>query len=429
MQYGWPTTALPKLLGNETYIHISDDQGSWLVVITLTGSCVGALLVGTTVDYIGRKRTIILTSLPFFFSWILTALTKSVVILYIARFIAGIADGLIFTPVSMYIAEMSNPKIRGRLASAVVSFWIFGTLLENISGIYLSIKTAALLSSILPILAALTMWCFPESPYYLLMKGRRDDAREALIKFQRTPDVEDELRRLSEAVKEQSQNGGKFLDLFTVKSNRKAALIMVILRGAQQFSGVTAIMFYAQQIFIEAESTISSELSTILYFSVKLLISIFCSGVVDRTGRRPLLFISLIGASTALFVEGTFFYVKLRTDIDTKPFSFVPVVGLISYVVIFSLGMQSIPLIILGELFPTNVKAFAMSSSDIYFNIVASIATKFFQIMKDSYGMFVPFYTFGCICLSSFVLIYLMVPETKGKTLEDIQSNLKQNNH
>lgn len=366
-----------------------------------------------------------MASVPFFLAWVMVAFAPSVVVFYIARIIAGVADGWVFTAVPMYIGEISDPKIRGLLGSGVSVTWIFGLLLINIIGSYLSVTATALVSSCLPLLCMITFAFMPESPYYHLMRNNQDEAKKSLQKLRGLHDVDSELNRISFAVKTQIKEAGSFLDLFRVKVNRKAVMIMMILRGAQQLSGTTAVTFYAQPIFIEAGDHISSHLATIIYFSVQLCLACFCSGIVDKAGRRPLLIASITGSAVFLFIEGAYFYVKSCTGIDVAPFSIVPVVGLIGFVVIFSLGMQSIPILMLGELFSPNVKAFALCLADIYFAVIATIVSKFFQFMKDSFGMYTPFFAFSFCCLVGLVLIIFFVPETKGKTLEDIQDNLR----
>ncbi|XP_023310089.1 facilitated trehalose transporter Tret1-like [Anoplophora glabripennis] len=425
MYYGWPSPSLPKLREGDSGLTITDGEGSWMAVMPLLGGILGALIVGVTVDILGRKKTIILTTFPFFAGWIMVAFCKSAVLLYMARFLAGVADGWAFTAVPMYIGEIADPRIRGLLGSGVSVTWIFGILLINVIGSYLSVTVTALVSSLLPVLTLVTFIWMPESPYYLLMRGKTNEAKKSLQILRGLGDVDSELNRLTVAVKEQTSNSGKFLDLFTVKSNRKAVFISMVLRASQQLSGTTAIIFYTQHIFKEAGDDISPELATLIYFSVQLFLTMLCSSIVDRTGRRPLLIASITGSGVVLFIEGTYFYLKSNTDLDVAQYSFVPVAALIAFVVLFSLGMQSIPILMLGELFPANVKAFALCLADIYFCVLATIVSKCFQIMKDSFGLYVPFYMFTVSCMIGCTCIVLFIPETKGKTLEEIQMHLR----
>ncbi|XP_060518401.1 facilitated trehalose transporter Tret1-like [Cylas formicarius] len=425
MHYSWTSPSLPKLQSNTSTIFVSNEQGSWMAVMPLLGSFLGGPIVAVVVDFLGRKKTFILGSIPYFAAWIMVAYAQSVAVIHIARFMAGAADGFICTAAPMYIGEISSPKIRGLLGSGISVAHALGFLLINIVGSYLSIRNAALVSSAIPLLAILIFLLMPESPYYFVMRNNLQLAKKNLQRLRGTNDVEEEFTRISLAVKQQTENSGKFLDLFTNKVNRKAVYIMLILRGAQQLSGTAAMTFYTQQIFIEAGSNLSSDLASIIYFSVQLSLSCFCSSIVDKTGRRPLLLVSILGSAAALIVQGTYFY--LKTQIDVSGLTFIPIVALIGFVVTFSLGLQTIPVVILGEIFSANVKAFALCLADIYFSIIATVVSKFFQIMTDAFGIYVPFYAFTGSCVLGAVLIYFFVPETKGKTLEDIQRHFRGN--
>lgn len=258
------------------------------------------------------------------------------------------------------------------------------------------------------------------------MKDKTDKARESLRRL-RGPgaDIEADIVRMRQSIQTTSKVRGKFLDLFTIPSNRKAVIIVAGLRGFQQFSGNTAITFYAQVIFSQAGSQVSPKLAAIIYFSVMLVMTIVSSSIVDKAGRKPLLLISISGSIVALFIEATYFYIEKKTTIDTSNLEYIPIASLIMLVIFFSIGMQSIPICLLGELFPTSVKAYALCLADVYFSIVATIASKFLQVMKDHYGLHMAFYGFTFCSILGLIFIIFVVPETKGKSLEEIQLLLK----
>ncbi|XP_060534858.1 facilitated trehalose transporter Tret1-like [Cylas formicarius] len=425
MHYGWPSPSLP-ILTNGTYsFTISQEEGSWLAVAPLIGAIFGAAVTGFVVDIFGRKRLIVLSSVPFTASWLFIAVAPSSVLMFVARFVAGMTDGLSFTAVPMYLGEIAEPKIRGLIASICPLCILFGYLLINVLGSYLPIDTTAYVAVSVPILLLVTFVWMPESPYFYVMKGRVSEARRSLQKFRGRDDVSAELDRISEAVREQNARRGHFLDLVRVRSNRKALIIALGVRGIQQLSGTSAIMFFCKQVFEESRDFLPSSVGTIVYFSVHLVLSGVASFVVDVSGRRPLLIFSVVGTAVSLFLNGSYLYVKERTDVDTSGFNFLPMVALLMYVVFFSAGLQIIPLLIMGELFPTNVKAFALCVMDVYFSVIVTCISKFFYWSSMSFGMHVPFFAFGCCCVVGLAFILFTVPETKGKTLEDIQNELK----
>lgn len=424
MHYGWPSPTLRILYKGTDKLKIDPTEGSWLAIMPLVGAILGALITGLVIDRLGRKRLILFSSLPFFISWITIGLAETSVLLHVARFLAGLTDGLSFTAVPMFLGEIAEPAIRGLLSSMCPVSIVIGLLLINILGSYLSISTAAFVSSVIPVILLVTFVWIPESPYFLLMRGRYEEARKSLQVFRGTTDVEAELERIAAAVKEQNEATGKISDLFTCASNRKAVFIALGLRSVQQLTGITAVTFYCQTVF-DKSNFIAPEIATIIYFTVQLVFSAISCLMVDISGRRPLLIISLSGTAVTLLINGTYLYIKNCTEIDTSDFEFVLLVTLLCFVVIFSLGLQTIPLLIMSEMFPTNVKAFALCLADVYFSIIASVISKFFDGTSSAFGMHVPFYTFTVCCVFGLIFIIFCVPETKGRTLEDIQRFLK----
>nr|CAH7760384.1 unnamed protein product [Callosobruchus chinensis] len=340
-------------------------------------------------------------------------------------FTISTSDGLSFTAVPMYLGEIAEPKIRGLLASVCPVSVVFGVLLINALGAYMPLQTSAYIGAAIPVILLITYSWMPESPYFHVMKGDIEGARRSLEIFRGTRDVDEELQRISEAVKQQNENKGSMFDLFTVKSNRKGLMIILGLRGFQQLSGTTAIIFYCKTIFEQSENFISSSTGTLIYFSVQLVLSAVSSVIVDFAGRRPLLIVSITGTAISLLIQGIYLYFNICTDIDMTRYSFIPIVALLSFVIVFSTGLQTIPLLMMGEIFPTDVKAFALCLMDFYYSLIVTFISKFFHWSKKEYGLHVPFLTFFACCLIGLFFIIFLVPETKGKTLEEIQAELK----
>lgn len=345
-------------------------------------------------------------------------------LLYIGRFITGIAEGALFTVLPMYLGEIAEPRIRGVLGSSLSVAFIGGILLINCYGSYVSVYTAAFISMGVPVLFLTTFIWMPESPYYYLMKGRTQDARKSLRILRKTNDVENELTKLSLDVERQISEPGSIKDLFTSKTNRKAFLIILGLRTVQVYSGLAAFNLYTQRIFEQAGGHISPSLSAIIYTATQMTVTFFGSLLVDKFGRRPLLIVSCGCSATLLVVEGLYFYFK-TAGYDMTMFKVVPLVGMMLYIISFSLGLGVAPNLMLGELFAANVKAKALSILTIYFAVGISTSSKLFQVLEHNFGMCVPFFTFSVICYSGVFFAYYCVPETKGKTLEEIQELLR----
>lgn len=425
MVFGWPSPALPKLL-NDTENPLTSTEASWVAIIFLPGTMCGSIFAGFAVDCIGRKLVTQISSVLFILSWITMAYAKTVPALIAGRVLGGISDGLAFCTFPMYLGEISNPEYRGHLGSAVTIDFNLGILLINVIGSYSDLVTTAWIATLLPLLSLLTFSWMPESPYYLIMKGKHEKAKRSLHIFSGNSDVDLELSKLIRTVQEENACKGSHFELFTIKSNRKALYIIMGVRFAQQFSGIIAIMFYVQIIFREVGNC-TPEVASIIYFSLQVLFSSIFSCIADKIDRLVFLTISLVGCFISLLIQGAYFYAKNITDVDVEHLKFLPALSLLLFVISYAIGIQTIPVILLSELFPTNVKAFALSISDVYFAFVATIAAKFFQITKDEYGLHVPFFTFAACCAIGLLFILLYVPETKGKSLEQIQEQLKGN--
>lgn len=422
MHYSWPTPSLPKLLGNNSHILLTNSEGSWMAVLFLLGCPIGSIITFLTVDIIGRKKILLLTAAPLISSWIMVAYAGVVDVLYTARFIAGLADGMVYTVIPIYLCEIADPKIRGLLGSSSSVMNMMGILLVNTLGIYFNIRVSALISLCPPILFLLTFSWMPESPYFLMMKEKHASAKSSLRALTGKVDVEGDLNRLSTAVKCNNRKKLNLLKLFKLSSNRKSLLVLIGLRTCQQLSGYTAITFYAQIIFDNVSNFLPANILTLIYFFIQCVVTIITSLLLDRTGRKPLLIISIIGCALSLITQATYYY--LHSQIDLSTLNVIPILGLILFIIFYCLGLGSIPTLMLGELFPTDIKAFALCLIEIYYGIIATAASKFFQIVKDEVGIYIPLYVFASCCLFGLMFIIRYVPETNGKTLEEIQYQL-----
>lgn len=426
MHYGWSSPALPKLMAPGSPIPVTtNSQGSWIASLSLLGDLVGAPLSALGADHLGRKTTIILGGIPYFVAWIMIAFTGSLEVLYCARFLAGIGDGVAYTIIPMYIGEIAEDNIRGLLGTTICTMADLGILMIYMIGPYVEIMTGALVSAIFPLVLLLTFWCMPESPYYLLMRGKEEAAKNSLQKLRGKADVDSELNEMSGVVEYQMTQSGSLKEILVIPSNRKALLILVGLKAAQQFSGITAFLFYVQIIFEKSGGRLSAAMSSILFGLVQLISSVSSSLVVDRLGRKPLLIMSCIGTAIALFVQGSYFYLQDCTDIDVVPYNWVPMVSMLFFVITYSFGLGVIPYMMPGELFPTNIKAKALCIMDLYLALAAFAVAKIYQVIADAFGSYVPFFLFTICCIFSLAFVILCVPETKGRSLEEIQYWLK----
>lgn len=376
-------------------------------------------------DRFGRKIVILSVAIPHILAWICVIFSNSVWLFYLSRVMYGIGEGCLFTAFPTYMGEILTPKVRGSWGVFISSSFYVGQLLINSVGGYFDIKTTGYILLTLPVLFLLTFSQMPESPYYLLMKKNYEGAGESLKKLRRKRNVEKELKQLSLDVERQTSETGRLKDLIFNQTNRKAILISIFIRGSQQYSGIPAFTAYTQFLFQEAGGKISARTSSIVYSSMLLVLSLFATQTVDRLGRRLSLILSCGFSALVLAAEATFFYLKDHTDVNTSPAQWFPVAGMAIFLITYSLGLSTLPTLMLGELFSTSIKAIGLSVVNVVYNIYLSTSTKLFHSLTANYGLFTPFIVFFVCTLASTVLSYFFVPETRGKTLEEIQQSLK----
>lgn len=390
--------------------------------MSLLGAPFGALYIVLIVDRVGRKLSTLTLSPVIFLSFLMIAYGRSIAVILTARFMLASVEGGLYTVLPMYIGEIAEPRIRGFLASMLTVAAIFGTFFINVIGPYTSIYTSSWICAGVPLVHIITFMRMPESPYYLIKKGRFNDARSCLKQLRGEDDVEGEMETLCETVKRQESNKRvRPIDLFSVKSNRRAITIFIILCTTNKCSGKTPLLFYTTLIFRSAEGCVDPTLSVIIYCLVELFSTLVALSVVDKFGRRPLFLFSATGCALSLLAQGSYLYFNEFSFAFVEYLRWLPITALISYNIIFSLGLAYGPVLLLGELFPTNIKAVALSTSDTFGIIMGTVVSQFFYVTMDHIGMFFPFLSFSICCSVGVVFIYFFVPETKGKTLEEIQ--------
>jgi len=199
---------------------------------------------------------------------------------------------------------------------------------------------------------------------------------------------------------------------------------VVSLGAIHQLSGVQAVEQYTELLFNEMDNNLEGKYLTMILGVVQVISTIVCMSITDRSGRKSLLIISAIGSACSTAMVATYFNLQ-HNYVDTSNLKWLPAVGVIMYVIMFSVGLSALPFTMIGELFPMNVKALSSTINMIIVGILAFVVTKLYLVIADNLGIHVSFWIFtGCSLTGAlFTLIY--VPETKGKTLQQIQEELQ----
>jgi MFS family permease len=267
----------------------------------------------------------------------------------------------------------------------------------------------------------------PESPYFYLMKGRTDDARTSLQKLRQKQNVEEELHKLKSDVDRQMSESGSWKDVLTLSSNRKAVYAGIFLRASQQLGGISSFAVYTQYIFLKSGGNVSASTSAIIFMGLCAVLNMCAAFTLDRFGRRKSYFVSLLLCGMVLLCEATYFFIEqfYGAEVNVAIVNWIPLVGMITYVVFYSFGLGIVPTLMLGELFSASIKGKGLLLLNIVFGVLVSCTTKLFHLLDTSFGLYAPFLFFSISCFISTILAVYFVPETKGKTLEEIQQSLK----
>ncbi|KAB0795132.1 hypothetical protein PPYR_11971 [Photinus pyralis] len=424
MHYGWSAPMIPVLQSPSSPVEIADSHIVWIENIYMFGGLVGLPITMFTLDKLGRKNTMLIAAVEYLIAWLLIAFASSIEIIFVARFLTGIAADTNFVATPIYIAEISQKKIRGRLGSLIYVMMLIGILLIYSIGPFVSIVASSTVGAALIILQLSTFSFMPDSPYYLLMKNKKEQARRALQILRSSKDVDDELDEIAKVVEEENKVRGRPKELLTVKSNRKAITIMTVLCFGQHYSSISVMLMNIHMILEDAASIIPASTAAIVFAALMLLACTLSAFLIDKVGRKVLLLSSSFLTGLSLLALASYFAIK-ENDIDVTDYNWVPVAAVMAYAVTFKYGLGLIPIVMTAELFPTNIKAIGCTLSDAMYVIAGASSIYLFHFLHDTFGMHVPFFLFGCLCLLVGIFVIFVIPETKGKTLDEIQQLLK----
>ncbi|XP_063608383.1 facilitated trehalose transporter Tret1-like [Penaeus indicus] len=419
---GYSSPAGILLTSNSTdnsTLQLSTVENSWFSSSVNLGALVGGPIGGLCINAIGRRGTM-LALFPFFFgSWVIIALGQNFAMLLVGRIIAGLCTGIVCIAAPTYIGEFASADIRGTLGAGFQLMAGVGILYAYIFGAFIdSWQILAVVCAVPTIIFCVLMVFSKESPSYLLSKGKDKEAQESMRYFRGSDyNIEPEMQMLKQSLDDSKANKASFSDL-KQSYILKPLLISLALMLFQQLSGVNAVLFNLKAIFQESGTDLSDDVSSIIVGVVQILATVVASVLMDRAGRKFLLLSSSGAMTVALVGLGVFFYLKDNGDVSAL--GWLPITSLMVFIAAFSFGFGPIPWLMMSELFTPNVREAASGLSTMTNWGMSFIVTYFFESMRDAIHEYGVYWLFGGICAVSLVFCLLVVPETKGKTLQEI---------
>ncbi|KAJ0078551.1 hypothetical protein Patl1_22730 [Pistacia atlantica] len=388
--------------------------------IMTVGGMIGAIISGRIADILGRRPAMWLSEIFCIFGWFTIAFAKNALWLDVGRLSIGFGIGLITYVVPVYIAEIAPKDIRGIFTAFNQLMTTCGCSLVFFIGNVISWRTLALVGAIPCLLQIVTLFFIPESPRWLEKIGKEKEFETTLQRLRgKNADISQEAADIRDHIETQQESEARWLDLFQ-RRYANSLIIGVGLMLLQQLAGVSGMVYYTSTIF--EKSGFSTSTGTTAIAIIQLPATVVGVLLLDKAGRRPLLMISAGGMCLFCFLVGLAFCFQEIPHMEkfTPNLVFISLLGLC---VANAVGMAGIPWVIMSEIFPINVKATAGSLVTLINWSISWLMTYTFNFMLE-WSCAGTFLIFSGVNLATVVFVENMVPETKGRTLEEIQETI-----
>ncbi|XP_053618999.1 facilitated trehalose transporter Tret1-like [Plodia interpunctella] len=440
---GFSAILIPSLRRPESHIHATPAQESWIASVVGVALIMGNFIITPLMGAIGRKRSHLSTIVPIMTGWIMLLLANSVAGLIVARVLQGIAMGMLGPLGSIIIAEMTDPRNRGAFLTCVSLSLTIGVLFSHALGTILSWQYCALICSFLTFTSLIMIIYAPESPSWLISKGRYQEASDIFFWLRGQNDLQvDELESMVKAQKmiRKSSVAGQTLT-FGARVKRgfryffttcrkpgfyKPIIIMLFMYIMFQFAGINVISSYAIDIIKDVVGPEANAKVIMVALDIERLIcNIMAVFLMKYFARRTVLFSSGSICILAYIGKGTYVYAKenhiLPADFENQ---WIPITLIGIYMFSLTIGISSVPFAISGEIFPLEYRGLAGGLSILPLSLNFFIAVKFFPILKDAITLPYTYFLYGGVVAICLVFLYFMLPETKDRTLQQIEDSL-----
>ncbi|XP_059484669.1 facilitated trehalose transporter Tret1-2 homolog [Neocloeon triangulifer] len=427
MTAGYPALLLPQLQSENSTLLTTEEEGSWIASIHSIMTPIGSLMSGPIMERIGRRSSLLISIIPRVLGWLCISLANSHLTLLAGRSLTGIATGLSAAPALVLLAEIAEPRLRGLLVGAPSTSFSLGILLIYALSSVLPWKTVAVVAMIIPLLALILFFLLPESPLWLAKMNRKEEALKALTWLR--GGSEEQARHELEVMNEQQQHNQLIDEANSSSKNRSPLLSRPILRALmvvnvfnffQVMAGTFTIISYAVNVLQQATggTATDTEIAVVTALTRVLLTAVACFMLL-RIGRRPMTISSGLGSGAAALLLSAW----LLWAPETTMFSWVPPTLVITFVIFNSYGFFMIQGLMIGEMFPARARGPASGVTCATINTTLFFSTKLYPKMTHAFKPSGLFLFFGLMTLAGTLFAHLFMPETKGKTLAEVEEH------
>lgn len=423
--FGFDTAVVSGAVGfMKERFDLSEFQVGWAVSSLIIGCIVGAISSGVVSEKFGRKKTLIAAAALFIVGSLGSAIPDTFNGFIIARMIGGIGIGFTSTLCPLYNAEIAPAKYRGRLVALnqlatvtgiflvyFVNMWIAG-LGDHAWDVSTAWRWMFGFGVIPGVLFLVLLFLVPESPRWLIKQGRAAESLPILLRIHGGELARQEVLDIKESFKEEN---GSIRQLFS-PTLRLALIVGVGLAILQQVTGINAVMYYAPEIFKQTGAgTNSALMQTIFVGLINFLFTILAIWLIDKVGRKVLLLVGSAAMTICLAVIGIAFH----TGYTSGP---LVLIFILIYVAAFAVSLGPVVWVVMSEIFPNRIRGKATAIASMALWAADYLVSQAFPPMLASAGPAITFWSFGLMALITFVFTWRVIPETKGKSLEEMES-------
>ncbi|KAK4300627.1 hypothetical protein Pmani_027181 [Petrolisthes manimaculis] len=414
--YGWPAAGLPSI-DQDPQMNMSTGQRAWVVSIVALCALTGSFVTARVLDKIGRRTTLMCMSPVVAVGWTIMALAPNPTWVLVGRAVCGIVTPFLFSGACVYNSDTPEPWLRGRLGSISTLLLTLGILLSYVVGYLASWRNSCYILACPCFLTVLAVWLVPESPYFFMLKHRRKEAK-ATLSWLRGPkfNLETEMEAMEEKISEVGRKMN-YRELLKPRT-RKPFIIALFLHTLQQVSGGNILIMYTGTVIINAG--IDNHGIATIYVGLVQLAGTVCSVLLmDHLGRRPMIITSTFIMGSLTVVLGGCYYVNDVLALGWP--SWIPLLTILVGQFGYCLGCRTVPWLISSELFNTTIRTTANTICFSWNRILNFIIIQIFPFFVEAAGYSTVFFVFGSLCLLCCIISIFFLPETRGKSLEQIQ--------
>lgn len=422
---GWLSPTLGRLSRPNPPFEATKEQTTWLASLFSISQALGAITATITSRLIGSKQVVYLCGFMFLVGWSVLIFAKAIDLVFVSLVCNGMGMGALYTAYPLYIGEMSCPKIRGKLVSLVVHGLMVGSSVGNVMGALLHPWLYASISLVPNVLFLISFPFIPNTPHYLIRRNKVDEAAKSIEWYTRNIDSYKEVESLSSFLNSSPQLPlVKTLRELHTPVNFKTLIVLNILFIIIHLCGAYTIMVYFEIILIDAKVTVMSPATLVTIISTLGIPATWAALYTsDKFGRTTILLCSCISIALTLFAMGVHF--QLLDSGCTHPnIQWITVISLAIYRSTLSLGIFTIMPVLMGEMFAPNVKSLCSCICLIMNSVSTFVSQKYFVFLVENFAYKYVFYLLGAIKLLAGLYAKRMIPETKGKSLQEIQAIL-----